>query len=154
MEFIRIALRMNQSDISSELRREFAMRWAPIDEVQKELAIEAAREEGKLEVAGRMLSDGFSIENVIKYTGLDEEEILSLGWRCARKRNIKNIRQKFPAANFIFVAGQGKPHIKTVIVSPLQIINLSFRKIIACTNPINWLWCLIEQLYAIFPFIY
>jgi predicted transposase/invertase (TIGR01784 family) len=71
--------RVNQSDISPELRKEFEMQWAPIDEVQKELAIEAAREEGKLEVAGRMLSDGFSIENVIKYTGLDEEEILSLG---------------------------------------------------------------------------
>jgi len=34
--------------------------------------------EGKLETAKRMLSDGLSIENIIKYTGLKEKYLKEL----------------------------------------------------------------------------
>jgi predicted transposase/invertase (TIGR01784 family) len=82
------------------------MQFRPIDEVVKDIHIRDAREygmkegmkegmkigmeegmkksiekgkiEGMFDVARSMLSDGFSAETIRKYTGLDENSILSL----------------------------------------------------------------------------
>jgi hypothetical protein len=78
MKFIGNVLNVRGDDISAELRREFYMRWVPMSEVQRELAIEDAKEEGKMEVAQKMLADGLPAETIKKYTGLDEGDILAL----------------------------------------------------------------------------
>jgi hypothetical protein len=80
MKFIGNVLNVRNNDISAELRREFYMRWVPMSEVQRELAIEDAREEGKIEVARKMLAKGVPVETIEEYTGLDEGDILALNW--------------------------------------------------------------------------
>ena len=54
------------------------MQLIPIDEAVREIQIHDAKEEKAFEIARRMLADGVSLEIIEKYTGLDEEDILSL----------------------------------------------------------------------------
>ncbi|GHT01760.1 hypothetical protein AGMMS50276_30470 [Synergistales bacterium] len=70
------------------------MEWVPIEEVQREIFIQEAREEGleeglekgleegeakkAFEVARRMLSRNMSVSDIIDVTGLGEDDILSL----------------------------------------------------------------------------
>jgi predicted transposase/invertase (TIGR01784 family) len=49
-----------------------------MSEVQRELAIEDAKEEGKIEVARKMPAKGVPVETIEEYTGLDEGDILAL----------------------------------------------------------------------------
>ncbi|MBN2435174.1 MAG: hypothetical protein JXK07_07915, partial [Spirochaetes bacterium] len=42
------------------------------------VGVTKGKAEGKLETARAMLKDGFSIDNISKYTGLSEKEIESL----------------------------------------------------------------------------
>ena len=77
--FIGHILRLQDGDIDSELRGEFLVQIIPLSEYQKQSEMEYLKEEGKLEVARNMLADGFSAEQIRKYTGLDEEDILALG---------------------------------------------------------------------------
>jgi hypothetical protein len=65
-------LRNHSSEVINMLTMEFKMEDA--QQVWKE----EGREEGKIEVASSMLADGFAIETVRKYTGLNEREILLL----------------------------------------------------------------------------
>jgi hypothetical protein len=61
-------LRPHSSEVINMLTAEFKL----------EDAQQVWKEEGKMEVACSMLADGFTIETVRKYTGLDERDILSL----------------------------------------------------------------------------
>ena len=79
LRFIGHILRLQDKDISSELRGEFLMQFIPLSEYRKLSAIEDAKEERTLEVARSMIEDGMSVEKIKKYTGLDEEDILALG---------------------------------------------------------------------------
>jgi predicted transposase/invertase (TIGR01784 family) len=78
LRFIGHILRLQDKDISSELRGEFMMQFIPQSEYRKLSAIEDAKEEGKMEVARRMLSKGVSVELIKEYTELDEDDILAL----------------------------------------------------------------------------
>jgi hypothetical protein len=77
--FIGHILRLQDDDIDSDLRGEFLVQIIPLSEYQKQSEMEYPKEEGKLEVARNMLADGLSAEQIRKYTGLDEEDILTLG---------------------------------------------------------------------------
>ena len=59
------------------------MQLIPIDEAIREIQIRDAMEEGMekkaFEVAKNLLTNGVSLDIIIKSTGLDEEDILSLG---------------------------------------------------------------------------
>ncbi|MDR1967000.1 MAG: hypothetical protein LBQ36_09840 [Synergistaceae bacterium] len=78
MKFIGNILNVRSGDISAELRREFYMQWVPMSEVQRKLAIEDIKEEGKMEVARKMLAKGIPVETIEECTGLDEGDILAL----------------------------------------------------------------------------
>jgi hypothetical protein len=78
MAFVHNILRLKNDDIDPKVRGAFKMQWIPISQVQREHAIEDAKEEWKMEVARSMLMDGMSVEKIKKYTGLDEEDILAL----------------------------------------------------------------------------
>jgi hypothetical protein len=79
LRFIGRILRMQDKDISSELKGEFLMQAIPISEYRKQLAIEDAKEEKAMEVASKMLSKGVSVELIKEFTGIDEEDIIALG---------------------------------------------------------------------------
>ena len=79
MRFIGHILRLQDKDITSELRGEFLMQFMPLSEYRKLSAIEDIREERTLEIARNMLSKGASIDLIKEYTGLDEYDISMLG---------------------------------------------------------------------------
>ncbi|MDR1133818.1 MAG: hypothetical protein LBL05_06610 [Synergistaceae bacterium] len=79
MNFVGSVLQVRRDDIDPNVKGEFEMPWVPISQVQRELAIEDIKEEGKMEVARSMLSEGLPFETIKKCTGLDEEDILALG---------------------------------------------------------------------------
>ncbi|GHV30536.1 hypothetical protein FACS1894167_11520 [Synergistales bacterium] len=58
------------------------MKTIPLDEYVKQLVIEEAREdakeEGKFEVARKMLARKMAVSDIIDLTGLDEDDILAL----------------------------------------------------------------------------
>jgi hypothetical protein len=78
MKFIGNIMGVRSDDISAELRREFYMQWVPMSEVMKRTYIEDAKEEGKIEVAQKMLAKGIPVETIEECTGLDEGDILAL----------------------------------------------------------------------------
>ncbi len=86
MRFIGNVMNVDSKDISEELRREFYMQWVPISEVQKEIYINYAKEEGwregeekkAFEIAKNMLASKASISDIVNWTGLRREDILSL----------------------------------------------------------------------------
>jgi hypothetical protein len=83
-------LRIYEDDIDSKIKGVWRMRFKPIDEVVRDIHIRDAKEEGiekgieegrfegKFEVARSMLADGLPAETIRKYTGLDENSILSM----------------------------------------------------------------------------
>jgi hypothetical protein len=79
LRFIGHILRLQDKDISSELKGEFLMQIVPLSEYRKQSMYEDGKEEKAMEVARSMLADGVSAERIKKYTGLDEEDILALG---------------------------------------------------------------------------
>jgi hypothetical protein len=79
LRFIGRILRLQDKDISPELKGEFLMQVIPLSEYQRQSEIEHIKEEGKMEVARSMISEGLSLETIKKCTGLDEEDILALG---------------------------------------------------------------------------
>jgi hypothetical protein len=81
LRFIGHILRLQEKDINSGLRGEFLMQFIPLSEYRKLSEIEDIKEEGKREVARSMIADGMSAEKIMKYTGLDEEDILALDYQ-------------------------------------------------------------------------
>jgi hypothetical protein len=79
MNFVGSVLQVRRDDIDPNVKGGFEMPWVPISQVQRELAIEDIKEEGKMEVARSMLLGGVPLETIKKYTGLDENDILALG---------------------------------------------------------------------------
>ena len=79
LRFIGHILRLQDNDISSELRGEFLMQFIPLSEYRKLSAIEDAKEEKAMEVARKMLSKGVPVELIKECTELDEYDILMLG---------------------------------------------------------------------------
>jgi hypothetical protein len=86
LDFVRRVFRIQDADMSPEIKEEWNVRAIPIEEAAKEVWIRHAREEGreegmengKLAVARSMRSDGLPIETIKKYTGLSESEILQI----------------------------------------------------------------------------
>ena len=54
------------------------MQGIPISEAVREIQIRDAKEEGKIEVARKMLSRNMPVSDIVDFTGLDEEDILAL----------------------------------------------------------------------------
>jgi predicted transposase/invertase (TIGR01784 family) len=79
-------LQIDKDDIDPKVKGVWKMQFRPIDEVVRDIHIRDAEEygmekgkaEGKFEVARSMLADGLPAETIKKYTGLDENAILSL----------------------------------------------------------------------------
>jgi hypothetical protein len=90
LDFGKRIFRLKDSGISENLKEAYKMQTISREEYLKLLAREEGKEEGieegiekgiekgKFEVARSMLFDGFPVEQVRKYTGLDESAILSL----------------------------------------------------------------------------
>jgi hypothetical protein len=78
-KFIYRILRISDKKIDPKVREVWKMQLIPIDEAVREIQIRDAKEEKAFEVARSMLADGLSSETIRKYTGLDEQDILSLG---------------------------------------------------------------------------
>jgi predicted transposase/invertase (TIGR01784 family) len=98
LEFSERIFRLNDPKMSNELREAYDMKTVPLRELSIELSKEEGiligeekgKEEGKIEgkiegkaekafdVARSMLADGLPAETIGKYTGLDENSILSL----------------------------------------------------------------------------
>jgi hypothetical protein len=90
LEFSRRIFRVNDPQISQELKEVYEMQTVPLREYSQQVKIGIAKEEGKeegreegkeekaFEVARSMLADGLSSETVRKYTGLGEKEILAI----------------------------------------------------------------------------
>ncbi|MEE0935507.1 MAG: hypothetical protein U0L42_07535 [Methanobrevibacter sp.] len=51
----------------------------PVERYMNEKGRQEGIKEGKLEVAGNLLDEGFVIEDVVRITGLSEEDILNAG---------------------------------------------------------------------------
>jgi hypothetical protein len=79
-------LQIDKDDIDPKVKGVWKMRFRPIDEVVREIHIRDAEEYGMekgmeekaFDVARSMLADGLPAETIRKYTGLDEDSILSL----------------------------------------------------------------------------
>jgi predicted transposase YdaD len=98
LDFSRRIFRLNASDISPEVKEAYKMQTVSLQEyaqqVTRELDKEEGREEGReegkkegkkegredkaFEIARSMFADGFSVDAVRKYTGLDEKELLAV----------------------------------------------------------------------------
>jgi hypothetical protein len=78
-KFIYRIFRISDKKIDPKVREVWKMQLIPIDEAVREIQIRDAKEEKAFEVARSMLADGLSSETIRKYTGLDEQDILSLG---------------------------------------------------------------------------
>jgi hypothetical protein len=78
LEFADRILWLSDPGISRELREAYKMKTISLDEYVKEIDREEARMEKACEVARSMLADGLPAETIRKYTGLDENSILSL----------------------------------------------------------------------------
>ena len=79
MKFVGSVLQVKRDDIDQKVKGEFEMPWVPISQAQRELEIEDAKEEGKIEVARNMLAKGYTVKAIEECTELDEDEILALG---------------------------------------------------------------------------
>ena len=55
------------------------MQLIPIDEAVREIQIRDAKEEKAIEVARKMLDRKMPVGGIVELTGLDEQDILSLG---------------------------------------------------------------------------
>jgi hypothetical protein len=81
-KFIYRILRIGDKSIDAKVREAWKMQLIPIDEAVREIQIRDAMEEGMErgmeKVARSMLADGLTAETIMKYTGLDENSILSL----------------------------------------------------------------------------
>jgi hypothetical protein len=71
-------LQIDKDDIDPKVREVWKMQFRPIDEVVKDIHLRDAKEEGKIEVARKMLDEGIPAEIIRKCTGIDESSILSL----------------------------------------------------------------------------
>jgi hypothetical protein len=96
--FVRRVFRIQDDDMSPEIKEEWNMRAIPVQEAARLITMRQEREEarergleeglekgkaegmekGRLSVARLMRSDGLPIETIKKYTGLSESEILQL----------------------------------------------------------------------------
>jgi hypothetical protein len=81
-KFIYRILRIGDKNIDPKVREAWKMQLIPIDEAVREIQIRDAKEEGmeegKFEVARKMLAKGVPVETIEEYTGLDEGDILAL----------------------------------------------------------------------------
>jgi hypothetical protein len=77
-KFIYRILRIGDKNIDPKVREVWKMRMIPIDEAVREIQIRDAKEEGKIEVARKLLLKGVPIETIEECTGLDEGDILAL----------------------------------------------------------------------------
>ena len=81
-KFVYRILRIKDKKIDPKVREEWNMQLIPIDEAVREIYILDAKEEGMeekaFEVAKNLLTNGVSLDIIVKSTGLDEEDILSL----------------------------------------------------------------------------
>lgn len=87
LTFVGRILRLNDDDISRDVKEEWNMIATPIKEVARQIQIrnayetgvekgvEKGIEKGKLEIAMTMLNNGFSIDDAAKFTGLSREDI-------------------------------------------------------------------------------
>jgi hypothetical protein len=80
--FCKRIFRLNDPDISKELKEAYRMITESLLDASNRFFRDEGRDEGReeamLEVARTMLADGCSVETIRKYTGLDEDVILSL----------------------------------------------------------------------------
>jgi predicted transposase YdaD len=79
LNFSRGIFRLNEPEISEKLKEAYKMKTIPLEDYVREIVREEGREEGKLEVARSMLADELPVEMIRKYTGLEKDDILSLG---------------------------------------------------------------------------
>ena len=78
-KFVYRILRIRDEKIDPKVKEEWRMQLIPIDEAVREIQIREAKEEGKIEVARRMLERKMSISDIVDITGLDKQDILALG---------------------------------------------------------------------------
>ena len=78
-KFVHRILRIGDKKIDPKVREVWRMQLIPIDEAVREIQIRDAKEEKAFQVAKNLLTNGVSLDIIVKSTGLDEEEILSLG---------------------------------------------------------------------------
>jgi hypothetical protein len=86
LEFANKIFRLNDPEISRDVREAYKMKTIPLEQYVAEIAkeegvmegLERGLEKGKFEVARSMLADGLPAETIRKYTGLEESAILSL----------------------------------------------------------------------------
>jgi hypothetical protein len=90
LDFVRRVFRLQDDDISSDIKEEWRMKAIPIEEAAKEVWtrhakeewMERGREEGmeaeKVEVARKLLAKGVPVETIEECTGLDEGHIQAL----------------------------------------------------------------------------
>jgi hypothetical protein len=72
-------LRIGKDDIDPKIRGIWKMRFRPIDEVVRDIHIRDAQEEVKIEMARKLLAEGIAPDIIAKTSGIDKDEILSLG---------------------------------------------------------------------------
>jgi hypothetical protein len=69
---------VTKKDIDPKVREVWKVQFRPTDEVVKEIYIRDAKEEGKIEVAWKLLAKGVFVETIEECTGLDEGHIQAL----------------------------------------------------------------------------
>jgi predicted transposase/invertase (TIGR01784 family) len=83
LEFAGRIFWLDDPGMNREVKEAYKMKTIPLDEysrqIRREEALMDGETKGKFEVARSMLADGLSSETIRKYTGLDEQDILSLG---------------------------------------------------------------------------
>jgi hypothetical protein len=77
-EFVGRIFRLSDPRISEGLKEAYKVKTIPLSKYAEEIAKEEGVIEGKVDVARSMLADGLPAETIRKYTGLDENSILSL----------------------------------------------------------------------------
>ncbi|MDR1875377.1 MAG: hypothetical protein LBQ90_10260, partial [Synergistaceae bacterium] len=71
-------LQIDKKDIDPKVREVWKVQFRPMDEVVREIYIRDAKEEGKIEVARKMLAKGIPVETIEECTGFDEGYIQDL----------------------------------------------------------------------------
>jgi hypothetical protein len=82
LKFIYGILRLGSDDIDQKTREVWKMKLIPIEEAVREIHIRQAKEEGFEKgvnnIARSMRADGLPVEMIVKYTGLNEKDILAM----------------------------------------------------------------------------
>jgi len=83
LDFASGIFRLSEPDVSQDLKEAYKVQTISLKdyalEIAREEGEESGEERGKLKVARSMLADGVPADTIRKYTGLETDDILSLG---------------------------------------------------------------------------